>query len=408
MAAAASSGEPSDERRRPGLRLQWDPTPGVAVSASFASPGGANDGGRWPSRVLARGPSSLASAGAASTRRAGPALSGDRSRPGADPILPAVSRLPVSLPRALEPAFLAAFDPPGKLVRTIDALGPVADRDVLVVDAADGPIVGALAEEGARLTHEALTDPFRLAAADGSSDVVLGLWSAFRGVSAADLAEVDRVLRPEGRHLVVHDYGRDDVSRLYGERPEYGPWSHRAGPFLAGGFRVRVVHCFWEFESVDAATVPDRGVRRGGQQRRGQAAPAASLVQRRRLPSLPTMIERSEPAPMPRAGTFVGPLRITPARCDPRGRPPRIGRLLRVRRPAHRGQPDPPAHVGRRGTRAVVRRLRDPVVARDLAGRVASQGRAIACPGDLRRPRQRSRRSAASPSAALLVLVWNS
>jgi len=165
-----------------------------------------------------------------------------------------VSRLPVSLPRALEPAFVAAFDPPAKLVRAIDGLAPVAGRDVLVVDAPDGPIVSGLGELGARLTHEALADPFLPAAPDGSCDVVLGLWSAFRGVNAADIAEVDRVLRPEGRHLVVHDYGRDDVSRLYGERPEYGAWSHRAGPFLAGGFRVRVVHCFWEFESTDAAT----------------------------------------------------------------------------------------------------------------------------------------------------------
>ena len=51
---------------------------------------------------------------------------------------------------------------------------------------------------------------------------------------------------------MVHDYGRDDVSRLRGERPEYGAWSQRTGPFLTGGFKVRVVHCFWEFESMEA------------------------------------------------------------------------------------------------------------------------------------------------------------
>jgi hypothetical protein len=90
--------------------------------------------------------------------------------------------------------------------------------------------------------------------ADASADVVLGLWSAFRGVDRGEIAEVDRVLRPGGRHLVVHDYGRDDVSRLLGERPEYGAWSQRTGPFLTGGFRVRVVHCFWEFDSQDATT----------------------------------------------------------------------------------------------------------------------------------------------------------
>ena len=90
--------------------------------------------------------------------------------------------------------------------------------------------------------------------ADASADAVIGLWSAFRGVDSVETAEVDRVLRPGGRHLVVHDYGRDDVSRLYGERPEYGAWSQRTGPFLKGGFRVRVVHCFWEFGSQEATT----------------------------------------------------------------------------------------------------------------------------------------------------------
>ncbi len=51
--------------------------------------------------------------------------------------------------------------------------------------------------------------------------------------------------------LVLHDYGRDDVSRLRGDRPEYGTWSQRSGPFLGRGFKVRVVHCFWTFESLE-------------------------------------------------------------------------------------------------------------------------------------------------------------
>jgi hypothetical protein len=165
-----------------------------------------------------------------------------------------VSDLPVSLPRELEPTFVGALDRAGKLVATLDALGPVADRDVVVVDAHGGPIVDGLAAAGARLTPVALTQPLRLPVEDASVDVVLGLWSAFRGVDPAETAEVDRVLRAGGRHLVVHDYGRDDVSRLHGERPEYGAWSQRTGPFLRGGFRVRVVHCFWEFESPELAT----------------------------------------------------------------------------------------------------------------------------------------------------------
>jgi hypothetical protein len=165
-----------------------------------------------------------------------------------------VSDLPVALPSRLEAIFVAAFDRAGKLVAALDALGPIADRDVLLVGASGGPLVDRLASAGARLTSTPATQPLRLEAPDASADVVLGLWSAFRGVDAAEIAEVDRVLRPGGRHLAVHDYGRDDVSHLYGDRPEYGAWSHRLGPFLTGGFRVRVVHCFWEFDSQDAAT----------------------------------------------------------------------------------------------------------------------------------------------------------
>lgn len=160
-----------------------------------------------------------------------------------------MSDLPVSLPRELEPTFVGALDRAGKLVAALEALGPIADRDVLVVDAHGGPIVDGITASGARVTSIDLSQPFRLAAADASTDVVLGLWSAFRGVDRRETTEVDRVLRPGGRHLAVHDYGRDDVSRLHGDRPEYGAWSQRTGPFLTGGFRVRVVHCFWEFDT---------------------------------------------------------------------------------------------------------------------------------------------------------------
>lgn len=160
----------------------------------------------------------------------------------------------MAVPSGLEAFDGAAFDRAGKLVAALDALGPIADRDVLLVGASSGPIVDRLATAGARLTASALTDSLRLDVPDASADVVLGLWTAFRGVDAAEIAEVDRVLRPGGRHLAVHDYGRDDVSHLHGDRPEYGAWSHRLGPFLTGGFRVRVVHCFWEFDSQEAAT----------------------------------------------------------------------------------------------------------------------------------------------------------
>jgi len=161
-----------------------------------------------------------------------------------------VCALPLDLPATAEPAFVAAFDRAGKLVRGLEALGPVAGRDVTLVDGQEGMIAAGVEALGGRLTHVPLTAPQRLPVPDASADVVVGAWSAFRGVDAGEMAEVDRALRPDGRLLAVHDYGRDDLARLRGERPEYGPWSHRSGPFLAGGFRVRVVHCWLEFESV--------------------------------------------------------------------------------------------------------------------------------------------------------------
>ena len=61
--------------------------------------------------------------------------------------------------------------------------------------------------------------------------------------------------RPGGRLLVVHDYGRDDVSALRDpEAPEYTSWSRREGPFLRDdGFKIRVLHCFWTFETLEDA-----------------------------------------------------------------------------------------------------------------------------------------------------------
>jgi len=164
-----------------------------------------------------------------------------------------VSDLPLPLSAELAGRLASALDVEGKILRGLEALGPVAGREVLLVDAAGSSIATGLAGLGASVRHQATPAPFRTELPDESVDVVVGLWSAFRGVDPEEAAEVDRILRPEGRLLVVHDYGRDDVSKLLGDRPDYGPWSRRTGPFLTGGFRVRVLHCFWTFES-DAAT----------------------------------------------------------------------------------------------------------------------------------------------------------
>ncbi len=185
--------------------------------------------------------------------------------------------LPFELPADLSARLLCALDVEGKIPRGLDALGPLAGRDVVLIDGDGGVRARQLAALGAHLTvlerpervvplQGALAglgdqagvregSATRIPLPDESADAVVACWSAFRGPAADELAEADRVLRPAGRLLVLHDYGRDDVQRLLPEAYTLPmAWSRRDGPFLAGGFRIRVIHCWWTFESVEAAS----------------------------------------------------------------------------------------------------------------------------------------------------------
>jgi SAM-dependent methyltransferase len=187
-----------------------------------------------------------------------------------------VSDLPLSLDAALAARLARSLDVEGKIPRALAALGPLVDRDVVLLDGSGGIRVAQLVEMGARVT--VLSGPDLLAGrpgaggapADGwrelpgtaaatglpdqSADAVVSCWSAFRVDQAAELAEAERLLRPGGRLLVLHDYGRDDVSRLRGEGlPEYTTWGRRDGWFLRTGFKVHVLHCWWTFDSIDDA-----------------------------------------------------------------------------------------------------------------------------------------------------------
>lgn len=161
--------------------------------------------------------------------------------------------LPLNLPAATSGLLAAALDREGKILRALEALGPIADRDVVVVGG--GPAeLERLTTAGARLIGvDSIPGKAARAVADGSADAIIGAWAGFRGVDPAALAEADRILKPGGRLLVVHDYGRDDVSRLRGDLPEYGAWSRRNGPYLTNGFRMRVLHCFWTFDTIEEA-----------------------------------------------------------------------------------------------------------------------------------------------------------
>jgi SAM-dependent methyltransferase len=164
-----------------------------------------------------------------------------------------VADLPIELGDGLAERLARILDVEAKIPRAFEALGPVGGRDVLFLDGTDGIRARQFAELGARVSFAATNGPAGIDAPDESADVIASLWTAFRGELGPSVAEAQRVLRPGGRLLVLLDYGRDDVSLIRGDLPEYGLLSRRDGPFLRGGFKVRVVHCFWTFDSIEEA-----------------------------------------------------------------------------------------------------------------------------------------------------------
>jgi hypothetical protein len=164
-----------------------------------------------------------------------------------------VADLPFELGNGLDEQLARILDVEGKIPRAIEALGPVEGRDVVVVDGSAGLRARQLEQLGARVTVVESTGPTPFAAPEASADVVVALWSAFRDASPEEIGKAACLLRPGGRLLIVHDYGRDDVAKLRGSDRDYGAWTYREDPFLGSGFKVRVVHCWWTFSSVEEA-----------------------------------------------------------------------------------------------------------------------------------------------------------
>ncbi len=172
---------------------------------------------------------------------------------------------------------LRAVDADGKIQRELEAHGPLDGRDV-VLFGVSSERARWLATTGARLTILADPPASRDGTVAASADIVLAMWTAFDGPDRDEqLAQAQRLLRPEGRLLVVLDYGRDDLDVVRGpeQTARLVEWSRRDGWFLSRGFRIRVLHTFWRFETVEE----------GGELLRAAYGPAAeAAISRLRRP----------------------------------------------------------------------------------------------------------------------------
>ena len=201
-----------------------------------------------------------------------------------------VADLPIDLAAGLAESLARALDVEAKIPRALEALGPVADRDVLVLRwrrrhhrarqlaGLGGPVTSIPAD---RL--EART-PFGVA--DASADVLVACWSAFRGAHG-------RRTRPaEPAAAAGWTIARRPRLRSRRRLPpapirsrSTATWSRRDGPFLANGFKVRVVHCFWTFDSIeDERTFLGEAFGEVGRTSAREHEPAAADLQRGRLP----------------------------------------------------------------------------------------------------------------------------
>jgi hypothetical protein len=158
---------------------------------------------------------------------------------------------------ALRERLGAAFDPEHKVDRAVASLLKLPGARVIAVDSAGSERARRLEQAGAIVSTVQTVGRARLAA--GSADAVIGFWNILGGSAprtSTELRSIERLLAPGGVVIAVHDYGRDDASLVLADeahRRELVQWSNRNGPFLGRGFKVRVLHCWWQFESIEHA-----------------------------------------------------------------------------------------------------------------------------------------------------------
>ena len=99
--------------------------------------------------------------------------------------------IPFELSEDLAQRLRAIIDVEGKIPRALDALGPLASRRVGFLDVPAGRLLATLGAGTTEAAQLLVADPLRLDRSDGSLDAIVSLWSGFRGVDDAALAEAD-------------------------------------------------------------------------------------------------------------------------------------------------------------------------------------------------------------------------
>ena len=181
------------------------------------------------------------------------------------PILPPWTEPDLALHARLE----AAIDPDGKILGGIERIVSIGGKRIADVGTGIGHYPMLLARRMGR-TYGVESDPGLLAEArrraarahqpnirivegeptalplrDGAVDIVLTSLIDPDDASLPAVAEALRVLRPDGRLIVIGYYGRDDVSALL--EPEAvevarEATQRRTGWWLRNGFKIKVVH----------------------------------------------------------------------------------------------------------------------------------------------------------------------